>query len=37
MSIYILKIRHLLFNELYLGFFQTFEDSVFEGFKETEI
>ena len=25
--IYIYKSRHLLLNELYFGFFQTFEDS----------
>ena len=26
--IYISKIRHLLLNKLYFGFFQTFEDSI---------
>ena len=36
MSMYISKIRHLLFKELYFGFFQTFEDSIFEGLEETE-
>ena len=28
MSIYISEIRHILLNEVYFGFFQTFEDSL---------
>ena len=40
--IYISKIRHLFLNELYFGFFQTFEDSIYmlfttEGFFEVTI
>ena len=37
MSVDISKTRHLLLNELYFGFFQTFEDSILEGLEETEI
>ena len=39
-KIYISKIKTFIiheFHELYFGFFQTFEDSIFEGFEETEI
>ena len=35
-NIYISKMRNLFLNQLYFGFFQTFEDSMFQIFEVLE-